>query len=104
MSDLVQADIFFFISSLLALVVTIGMGLLFYYLVPVARDIREISKKIRRAGEDIEQDFASVRATVREEAVKGKAITDLVLGFVARKLAPKRPRRKKEDPEESSEL
>ncbi len=104
MSDLVQADIFFFISSILALVVTVGMGLLFYYLVPVARDIREISRKVRKAGEEIEQDFESVRATVREEVVKGKAITDLVLAFIARKLSPPRRRSKKEAPQESSEV
>lgn len=104
MSDLVQADIFFFISSLLVVVVMVGMGLLFYYLVPVARDIREISRKIRKAGEDIEQDFTSLRFALREEGMKGKAITDLVLGFIARKLAPKRSRSKKVAPEESSEI
>jgi len=104
MSDLVQADVFFFISSMLAVVVTVGTGLLFYYLVPVARDIRAISRKIRKAGEDIEHDFASVRAAVREEGMKGKAITDLFFAFIARKLAPPRRRGKKEATKESSEL
>lgn len=104
MSDLVQADIFFFISSILAVVVTVGMGLLFYYLVPVARDIRAISRKVRKAGEDIEHDIASIRAVVREEGMKGKAITDLVLAFVARKFAPPRRRAKKETTEETPEL
>ncbi len=99
MTEVVHADIFFFITSLAVMLVTAGMLVLLYYLIPVARDIRDIVAKIRRAGESVEKDFDALRVNVREEGAKSKALVDLALGFIARKLrqpAARRPGGRKE--------
>jgi hypothetical protein len=102
MSEIVHADIFFFITSLCVVLVTAGILIFFYYLIPIARDIRAIVAKARKAGDEIEQDFEALRATIREEGGKGKAIIDLALGFVLNKLRSS-PRRRARKQESSSE-
>lgn len=105
MNEVVHADIFFFISSLSVICVTIGMIALFYYVIPIARDVRAIVARLRKAGEEVEKDFEALRATLREEGTKGKTILNLVFGFVTRALQPvaPKPRAKKQSPP-SSEL
>ncbi|HVV39293.1 MAG TPA: hypothetical protein VHD31_03120 [Candidatus Paceibacterota bacterium] len=103
MNEVVHADIFFFITSLAVLCITIGILMVLYYLIPVARDLREIVGKIRKAGDEVEKDFEALRANLREEGTKGKTILNLVFGFLTRTLQPPtKPRTKKQPP--SSEL
>jgi len=86
MQELVHADIFFFITSFAVLVFTLGMGILFYYLIQIARDVRALITKVKKAGDEIEQDFEALRANLREEGTKGKLLVDLVLTFISTKL------------------
>ena len=100
MNEVVHADIFFFISSLSVVCITIGVLILLYYIIPIARDARAIVAKLRKAGDEVEKDFESLRSTLREEGAKGKTILNLVFGFVTRTLTPaaKKPRAKKQQP------
>ena len=98
MNSLLQANIFFFITSVSVVLLTLGLLVIVYYLVGIVRDLRAIVAKVRKAGEGIEQDFEALRMNVREEGTKGKVIVDLVLGFVTQKLTTlltKRPKSKK---------
>ncbi len=45
MSEVVHADIFFFISSLAVICITIGVLVLLYYVIPIVRDARAIVAK-----------------------------------------------------------
>ncbi len=86
MSTLVQADIFFFITSVAVILLTLGVLVILYYIIGITRDLRDIVARVRKAGESIEQDFEALRANVREEGIKSKALVDIVLGFAMRKL------------------
>lgn len=95
MSELVHADIFFFITSTAVILITAGILVLLFYIIPIARDIRAMVASIRKASEDVEKDFEALRANVREEGAKGKALIDLGFGFLMRKLTPRPHRTKK---------
>ncbi len=103
MSDLVHADIFFFITSVAVVLLTVGVLVVLYYVVGIVRDLRAIVAKVRKAGEEVEQDFEALRANLHSEGAKGKALVDLVLGFATTKLTSwfkKRPKKKSSSSEE----
>ncbi len=108
MTETLHANIFFLVTSLSVIIVTAGLVWLLWHLIPVARDVRAIVAKLRRAGDDLERDFQAVRndfhvlrSTVKEEGTKGKLLVDMALGFLQRKFTPKRPRKKSEPTEEN---
>jgi uncharacterized protein YoxC len=104
MSEAIHADIFFFITSTAVIVVTVGVVILLYYLIPIVRDIRAIVAKVRRASDDVERDFQTMRLAIKEEGAKSKALVDLVLGYIARKLKRFVPHREPRQPPSSSEV
>lgn len=69
MGEVLQANIFFIITSI---TVVVFMGLLsiaLYYAIGILRNVREITDRIRRASEQLEADASAVRAFVREGIV-----------------------------------
>ncbi len=103
MDSLLQADIFFFITSVSVVLLTLSLLVIAYYVAGIARDLRAISAKVRKAGEEIESDFEALRAHLHEEGAKGKMIVDLALGFITKKLASFVTRRPKKKPSSSEE-
>ncbi len=95
MQALVHADIFFFISTIALVVLSIGFAIALYYAINILRDVREVTARIKKASTDIERDLDALRYSVKAEGAKVKGIADLVLGFVVRALTPKSVRRKK---------
>jgi hypothetical protein len=98
MSELVHADIFFFITS--AVVVLVGGAMLIgmYYVVQILRDVSVIVRKIRKASGDIERDLQQLRSEIKTESIKVRTIVDMALGFVAARMKVKktaRPRKPK---------
>ena len=95
MQTLVQADIFFFISTICLVILSILVAVGLYYVIGILRDAREISARIKKASEGLEKDLDGLRNAVKAEGNKVRGIADLVLGFVIRALTPKAAKRKK---------
>jgi hypothetical protein len=96
MDELLQTNVFFFITSVAVVVFTLGFLWLLYYLLPLARDARDIAAKFRTATEEIEEDFEALRGTAHEEGARTKALIDVALGFLGHFFyTPQRRRRKK---------
>jgi hypothetical protein len=94
MNEILNTNIFFFITSVAVIVLTAGFGVLLYFLIPLVRDARDIMAKVATAAEEVEKDFEKLRDSVEEEGAKGKAIADVVLGFAGRALSVPPPRRR----------
>ncbi len=95
MNELLQTNVFFFITSIATIVFTAGFLLLLYFLVPLVRDVRDIMAKIHTAAVEVEDDFEALRDAAQEEGAKGKAIIDVILGFVGRALSVRPPRKRR---------
>jgi hypothetical protein len=95
MQTLVHADIFFFISTICLVVLSIGAAVGLYYAIGILRDVREVTARIKKASGDIERDLDALRYSVKAEGAKVKGIADLVLGFATRALTQKTVKRKK---------
>jgi hypothetical protein len=95
MQTLVHADIFFFISTIALVVLSILVAIGLYYALGILRDVRKVAARLEKASQDIEKDLDTLRSKVKAEGNKVRGIADLVLGFVTRTLTPKVVRRKK---------
>lgn len=96
MDTLVHADIFFFVSTIALVVLSIALLIALYFAIGVLRDARKISARMERASINLEKDFDALRESVKAEGNKVKGIADLILGFIIHKLTPKQKRRRKE--------
>ena len=82
MNQILQTNIFFFITGLAVIVVGAGFAVALYYIVLILRDLQKIVSKINKASNELEQDFEALRSNVKNEGVKVRAMADLVLGFL----------------------
>lgn len=92
MDTLIHADIFFFITAISVVVLSIGAGIVIYYLVRILRRIDEISEKVQGETDEIVRDVKDFRATLRSEGIKVKTVFDIFLGFIkkAKNIKPKK--------------
>ena len=96
MDQLVHADIFFFITAIAVVIISIGLAIVLYFVIDIVLDVRAVVKKVRKASSELEQDFEVLRSSVKEEGVRVKTIVELVLAFIARQI-PKGRKKKGEE-------
>jgi hypothetical protein len=78
---LIRADIFFFISSVFVIVLTVGCVLALFYIIPTLKNIRHISSVAKEEGDKLADDIDGLRTTVKEKGAKVKSFFDYFLTF-----------------------
>jgi Na+-transporting NADH:ubiquinone oxidoreductase subunit NqrC len=68
MQTLIHADIFFFVTTIAVILVAFVAVIILIYIVIILKDIRELSRTIKKEGEEIIQDVHIFREEVKEEA------------------------------------
>ncbi len=86
MSDIMQADIFFFIASVGIVLLTFLVCLILYQVFKIVRSIRRIITRIEEGSDVIAEDVAQLRAYVME----GSLISQLISFFMPRGMRRKR--------------
>jgi hypothetical protein len=109
MDTLIQADIFFFITSIAVIVLTLLLIVLIVYGVKIARTISSITETIKKESENVVDDIAELRGRVKEEGVKVSTFWRFVTGFFLNKVTEKfssksdrKSRSKKADAEDNT--
>lgn len=97
MSEVLITNIFFTITAIAVIIITAGVIAVLWFVVPIVRDLRDVVRKVRTAGEKVERDFESLRLNLKEEGNKSKAILDAGLGFIARKVGRRQKSKHGED-------
>lgn len=77
MNSVVQSEIFFFITSVAVVIGGILLCILLIYVILIFRDIRAISKSVKRETELISMDIDAARDHIRKNGLELKSI----LGF-----------------------
>ncbi|GMQ95101.1 MAG: hypothetical protein BMS9Abin13_211 [Patescibacteria group bacterium] len=75
MNDIIQMDIFFFITSIAIIVLTIFFVTALVYVIRILKNVRDISNVVKKESDFLSQDFAELRANVRKEGAKVKHFT-----------------------------
>jgi len=100
MSDVLHANIFFFITAIAVVLVTVMVIIALYYVIRILRAVRDVAERVREGSEVIAQDAANFRegilsgsflSAIYERAAK-------TAGFSTRK-----SRRRAKQPEEDTD-
>jgi len=67
MKTLIHADIFFFITSVFVVVLTIVLAVAGVYFILILRDMKDISRKVKIEGGEIINDVKELRERIEEE-------------------------------------
>ena len=70
MNDILQANIFFFITAVAVILVTLALIVLLIFIVAIVRDIRKISSRAQKEVDLIANDLDSARAGIKDESKK----------------------------------
>lgn len=85
METLIQADIFFFITSIFVVVLAAGCAVALYFIIPILKDLRYLSEMARKEGDKLAGDIDALRGAVKEEGVRVKSILDYFLDLFIRR-------------------
>lgn len=91
MSEILQANIFFIITSIAVLVFTLFVCVILYHVIKILRSIRKIVDRVEEGSEVIAEDVSQLRAYV----VEGSLVSQIMSFFMGK--PPKAPRRKNQD-------
>ena len=81
MNELIHADIFFFITTIVVIVLGILVAVILFYVARAFKEIKEIVVIGRREAELLSGDIADARKRVREGAINIRSIITFLLRF-----------------------
>jgi len=81
----IQADIFFFVSTIALVIISIGIVVALFYLIKVLRNAREISEVVKEEGKAIISDVRRARFTLHAEGSKWGGFLSSIRDFISRK-------------------
>ena len=81
MDTLIHADIFFFVTTIAVVVITIALTVLVVYLVKVFRSVRKIADMVSDETVLVRKDIADLRSEVRVRGARAVGMLDWVDRF-----------------------
>ena len=101
MNALVQADIFFFVTTAAIMVITIALVIALILFIQILRDVRHVSKRAKEESDRVLSDVADVLRFLKKEgkrAIDVKGVLESIIGtFFSKRKSPKRSRSGKRD-------
>ena len=70
MDSIVKSEIFFFISSIAVIVLSVGAAAVLVYAIRVLRDVDHVAKLVRDESDLIAKDVSQLRESAEKEGVK----------------------------------
>jgi len=80
-----KSEIFFFITSIAVVIITILLGVLATYLIRILRNVDDISAKAKDEAGLIKEDIAELRENVKTEGAKVKHLVKFFNNLKGRK-------------------
>lgn len=105
MDKLIQADIFFFVTTCAIVLLTIIFAIALVYVVFIAKNVHYVITKIKDESDNISGDIASARQKIKEQGVRLLSIFTLLksfASFTSDKKARKKNGKKGDDSEASN--
>ena len=76
MESLMKADIFFFVTTIGVIAVTVCLVYALYHLIRILRNVDEISEEVKHESHLVREDIQDLRSNIREEGMKVKHFTN----------------------------
>lgn len=81
MNETLHANIFFFITSVAVVVVTLMSLVILWYVIVILKEIRAIVSRVRKASENLERDIDFLRGEVKSTSARVVSIVGTVVSF-----------------------
>ncbi len=85
METIMKSEVFFFITSIAVVIVTILLGILAMYIIRILRNVDDISKKAKDEAGLIKEDIAELRDNIKTEGAKVKHFVNFFNNLKGRK-------------------
>ena len=85
MDSLIHADIFFFVTTIAVVLVTIVFTIALFYLIAVLRRVRDVAQEIKDEAVLVREDIHDARKRIEREGFRLKHIVDFFSGFGSKK-------------------
>jgi nucleoside recognition membrane protein YjiH len=69
MDSLVKSDIFFFITSVVVIVIGVGAVIVYFYVINILRDVKDVSKTVKDETKEMAEDISQLRTKVKTGSV-----------------------------------
>lgn len=100
MDTLIHADIFFFVTTILVVVLAILAAILVFYVIKIARSVFSITETVRKESENVAEDIKAFRQKVRDDSENmrgfGGFFRKILMGSSIFRQAAKRSKKKAE--------
>jgi len=96
MDDILKADIFFFITTIAVIVLSVFLGIAFFYAIRILRDIKHISSMAKKESDVISEELSELRENIKGGGAKLKyflSFFDKI--YKGNKRIKQKPKRKK---------
>lgn len=77
METLIHADIFFFITSIAVVILTILLAVILAYAIIVFRNLKKVSEQVKRQAQNLETDIDTLRQCVKSQGLGLKLLFKL---------------------------
>jgi len=74
MENLIHADIFFFVTTIVVILLGIGLVVALIYGIRILKDLKYVSRKVKEESDHVAEDIELLRAEVR---TRGLALKDI---------------------------
>lgn len=85
MSEFLKMDIFFFVTTIVTIIVGVFIVVALYYLVRILRSVDHLAQNVSTESDNIREDLILLRTKLREEGTKIKHFSDFFAGIARRK-------------------
>lgn len=97
MDTLIHADIFFFVTTIAVVVITIALTVLVVYLVKVFRNVRKITDAVSEEMVLLRRDISDLRNEIRERGARAATGIDWIEQFFGRAKKSRSKKKSKRD-------
>ncbi len=78
MDPLIHADIFFFISTIALVIITIGLSIAMVYLIKILRTVSQVTEKLKDESEELIKDVKALRGSIKTQGFRLLYVKDFI--------------------------
>lgn len=82
MNSLIHADIFFYITTIVVLILAFLVSILIFFLIRTFKHIADIAERVKRESTHIIDDVSELREKIKEEGTKMASVNKVMKGIL----------------------
>lgn len=90
MNELTITEVFFIITGVAIVIITILIGIALFYLITFLRTVRTVAKTAKRASEIVSEDLSDLRQNIKEKGLNLGAVAKFANNIRRKRIYPKK--------------